>query len=85
MKQNPLLIGAFVLVSTSLLALGVSARVIHDVDGPFAYTESPPKSVSNAKPHVVQKRAFGKVQAAYFSNWCVLCCLESLRSGLATN
>ena len=84
MKQNSLLIGAFVLVSTSL-ALDVSARVIHDVDGPFAYTEFPPKSVSTAKPHVVQKRAFDKVQAAYFSNWCVLCCLESLRSGLATD
>lgn len=33
--------------------------------------------------HVVQKRASGKVQAAYFSNWCVLCCLESLHYGLA--
>lgn len=84
MKQNPLFICAFVLVSTSL-ALGVSARVIQDIDGPFGYTEPPPKSVSNAKPHVIQKRANGKVQAAYFSNWCVFYCLESLRSDLVSN
>jgi hypothetical protein len=84
MKQNPLFICAFVLVSTSL-ALDVSARVMQDIDEPFAYTETPPKSVSNPKPHVVQKRANGKVQAAYFSNWCVLCFFESLHSGLATD
>jgi len=82
MKQNPIFICAFVLVSTSL-ALDLSARVTQDIDGPFAYTETPPTSVSNAKPHVVQKRANGKVQAAYFSNWYVLCSLESLHSGLA--
>jgi hypothetical protein len=84
MKQNPLFICAFVLVSTSL-ALDVSARVKQDIDGPFAYTETPPKSVSNARPHVVRKRTNGKVQAAYFSNWCVLCWLESLHSGLVTD
>lgn len=75
MKQSPFFIGAFVLVSTSL-ALDVSARVMQDVDGPFAYAETPLESASNAKPHVIQKRADGKVQAAYFSNWCVLCCLR---------
>jgi hypothetical protein len=84
MKQNPLFICAFVLVSTSL-ALDVSARVMQDIDGPFAYTETSSESVSNTKPHVVQKRANGKVQAAYFSNWCVLCCFESLHSGLTTD
>ncbi|KAF8504329.1 glycoside hydrolase superfamily [Russula emetica] len=42
---------------------------MQDVDGPFAYTKTPLKSVFNAKPHVIQKRANGKVQAAYFSNW----------------
>jgi hypothetical protein len=84
MKQNPLFICAYVLVSTSL-ALDVSTRVMQDIDAPFAYTETPLKSVSNSKPHVVQKRANGKVQAAYFSNWCVLCCLESLHSGLVTD
>ncbi|KAI0275863.1 glycoside hydrolase superfamily [Russula aff. rugulosa BPL654] len=68
MKQNPLFICAFVLVSTSL-ALDVPAKVAQDIDGPFAYTETWFKSVSNAKPHVIQKRANGKVQAAYFSNW----------------
>lgn len=72
-KQNPLLIGAFILFSNSL-AFDVPARVAH--------TETWIKSVPNPKPHVVQKRANGKVQAAYFSNWCVLCCLESLHSGL---
>jgi len=77
MKQNPLFICAFVIVSTSL-ALDVPA-------GPFTYTETSLESVSNAKPHVVQKRANGKVQAAYFSNWCVLCCVESLHSGLVTD
>ena len=71
MKHTPLFICAFVLASTSL-ALDVSARVMQDVDGSFAYTETLLKSVSNAKPHVVQKRGNGKVQAAYFSNWCVL-------------
>ena len=86
MKQNLLFICAFVLVSTSLaLDVSESVTVTQDIDGPFAYTETPPKSVSNPKPHVVQKRANGKVQAAYFSNWCVLCCLESLHSGLATD
>jgi len=84
MKQNLLFICAFVLASSSL-AHDVSARVIQDVDGPFAYTETLPKSVSNAKPHVIQKRSNGKVQAAYFSNWCVLCCSESLYSDLVTN
>lgn len=79
MKQNPLFICAFVLVSTSL-ALDVPAKVVQDIDVPFAYTETWLKSVSNAKPHVIQKRANGKVQAAYFSNWCVLCYLESLQS-----
>jgi hypothetical protein len=82
MKQSPLFICAFVLVSTSL-ALDVSAKVMQDIDGPFAYTETPLKSVFNAKPNVIQKRANGKVQAAYFSNWCVLCCLKSLNSGLS--
>jgi hypothetical protein len=80
MKQNPLFICAFVLFTS--LALEVPARVMQDIDGPFAYTETWLKSVSNAKPHVVQKRANGKVQAAYFSNWCVLCCLEGLHAGL---
>jgi hypothetical protein len=85
MKRNPLFICAFVLVSTSL-TLHVSARVMQDIDrGPFAYTETPLKSVSNAKPHVAQKRANGKVQAAYFSNWCVMSCLESLHSGSVTD
>ena len=79
MKQNPLFICAFVLVSTSL-ALDVPAKVVQDIDVPFAYTETWLKSVSNAKPHVIQKRANGKVQAAYFSNWYVLCYLESLQS-----
>lgn len=82
MKKNLLFICAFVLVSTSL-ALAVSARVMQNIDGSFAYTETSLKSVSDAKPHVAQKRANGKVQAAYFSNWCALCCLAlSLQSGL---
>lgn len=80
MKQNPLLIGSFVVVSTAL-ALGISARAVPDIDGPFAYTETALKSVSNTTPHVVQKRDNGKVQAAYFSNWCVLYYLASLHSG----
>lgn len=77
MKQNPLFICAFALVSTSLV-LDVSATVMQDINGPFAHTETSLNSVSNAKPHVLQERANGKVQAAYFSNWCVLCCLENL-------
>lgn len=67
MKQNPLFICTFFLVSTSL-ALGVSASAVQDI-GPFTYTDTSPESVSDAKSHVVQKRANGKVQAAYFSNW----------------
>ena len=81
MKQNPLLFGALVVISTTL-TLGVSARAVPDIDGPFAYTETALKSVSNTTPHVIQKRANGKVQAAYFSNWCASYHLESLHSGL---
>ena len=48
------------------------------MDGPFAHMQ---KSAPNAKPHVVQKRANGKVQAAYFSIWYILCCPEGLHLG----
>ncbi len=76
MKQNPLLICAFIFVSASV-ALDVHARVMQGFDGPFAYTETLQETVAKTKPHVVQKRTNGKVQAAYFSNWYVLymCCL----------
>jgi hypothetical protein len=84
MKQNPLFVCAFVLITGSL-ALDVSAMVMQDIDEPLAYTETPLKSVFNAKPHVIQKRANGKVQAAYFSNWYVLCYREGLYSGLLTD
>jgi hypothetical protein len=76
MKYSPLLICAFVVVSASL-ALDVSAGVMQVMDGP----ETLQKSAASAKPHVVQKRANGKVQVAYFSNWYILCCPESLYPG----
>jgi len=79
MKHSPL-ICAFVVVSASL-ALNVSAKVVQVMDRPFASTETLHKSAANAKPHVVQKRASGKVQVAYFSNWYILCCPESLHPG----
>jgi hypothetical protein len=72
MKHSPLLICSFFVASASL-ALDVSARV-----GPFAHMQN---SAPNAKPHVVQKRANGKVQVAYFSNWYMLCCPEGLHLG----
>lgn len=80
MKQSPLLICAFVLLTTSL-ALVVPVGMTQDIEGPVTYTEPLQKSVTNAKPHVVQRRANGKVQAAYFSNWYFSCCLESPHSG----
>jgi hypothetical protein len=79
MKHSPL-ICAFFVVSASL-ALDVSAGVIQAMDGPFAHMQ---KYAANAKPHVVQKRASGKVQAAYFSNWYILCCPEGLHPRLLT-
>jgi hypothetical protein len=77
MKHTPLLICAFVAVS----ALDVSARVMRVMDGPFAHTETLQKFAANAKPHVVQKRANGKVQVAYFSNWYILCFPKALHLG----
>jgi hypothetical protein len=80
MKQNPLLVYIFVVVSASL-ALGISAAVAQG--NPPIYPESPDKFATNV--HVgrraVQKRASGKVQAAYFSNWYVLRCPERPQSG----
>ena len=74
MKQGSHLIRAFVVLSVSLV-LGTSAGVPQATDRPLAYTKSLNKSRinANAASHVVQKRAFGKVQAAYFSNWYVMC------------
>ena len=76
MKHSPLLVCAFFVLSASL-ALDVSAGVVQIIDGSLAYTETLQKFAANARPHVVQKRANGKVQAAYFSNWYILCCPES--------
>lgn len=66
MKFSPLLICTFLVASVSP-ALDVSA--VQVMDEPFSYTETLHKSAAYAKPHVVQKRANGKVQAGYFSNW----------------
>jgi hypothetical protein len=80
MKLSPLLLSIFVVASISLVP-DVSAGVVQLMDGPFAYTETLQtlhKSAANAKP---QKRANGKVQAAYFSNWYILCCLGGLHPG----
>lgn len=81
MKQSLLLIHAFFVVSASL-SLGVSALANQVADRPLNHTESLNESTTNAnaKPHVIQKRANNKVQAAYFTNWYVMCCPESLRS-----
>lgn len=72
-QPTPLICSFF--VASASLALDVSARVM---DEPFAHMQ---KSAPNAKPHVVQKRANGKVQAAYFSIWYILCCPEGLHLG----
>ena len=66
MKLSSLLIRTFLVASASL-SPDVSA--VQVVDGPFSHTETLHKSAASVKPHVVQKRANGKVQAAYFSNW----------------
>lgn len=66
MKFSPLLICTLLVVSISP-ALDVSA--VQVTGEPFSYTETLHKSAANAKPHDVQKRANGKVQAGYFSNW----------------
>jgi len=81
MKQSSHLIRAFVVLLVSL-ALGISARVTQAKDTPPAYTQSPNKSRTNANTmsHVAQERAFGKVQAAYFSNRYVMCCPRFLHS-----
>lgn len=63
MKLSPLLICPFLVASVSLSPYVSAVQV---VGGPF---ETLHKSSANVKPHVVQKRANGKVQAAYFSNW----------------
>jgi hypothetical protein len=80
MKQNPFLVYTFVVVSASL-TLGISAAVARG-NPPF-YPESSNKFATNVhvERRAVQKRASGKVQAAYFSNWYVLCCPERPQSG----
>ncbi|KAI0288314.1 glycoside hydrolase family 18 protein [Russula brevipes] len=68
MKQNPLLVYTFVVVSVSL-TLGISAAVAQG--DPPIYPESLDKFATNVhvERRAVQNRANGKVQAAYFSNW----------------
>ena len=79
MKQSSHLIRAFVVLSVSL-AFGISTGVTQAKDTPFAHTKSLNKSRTNANTtsYVAQERAFGKVQAAYFSNWYVMCYPEFL-------
>jgi hypothetical protein len=66
MKFGLLLICTFLVASVSP-ALDVTA--VQVMDKPLSYTETLHKSAPNAKRQVVQKRANGKVQAGYFSNW----------------
>lgn len=65
-----LLVRVFVALS-ALLAFGFSAEVL---GRPSNYKNAFDKSTTDAdvKPNAVEKRVTGKVQAAYFTNWCVL-------------
>jgi hypothetical protein len=78
MKQISFLIPALVAVFASL-NLGTSAGATGATDTP--HTDVKPLNESptnvNVKPHLVQKRANDKVQAAYFSNWYVMYRRES--------
>jgi hypothetical protein len=80
MNQFSLLVPALVVIFSSL-ALGISTGTTRTMDTPLTCNKSLNKSTTNvnSKPHIVQKRANDKVQAAYFSNWYVMDC-PSLRS-----
>jgi hypothetical protein len=86
MKQFSLLITALVAVFASS-NLGISAGATRTMDAPHTDAKPLNESTTNVsvKPHVIQKRANGKVQAAYFSNWYVMYHLESLHYQLSTN
>jgi len=86
MKQFSPLITALVAVFASL-NLGISAGATGAMDMPHTVAKPLNESTTNVrvKPHVIQKRANGKVQAAYFSNWYVMYHPESLHFQLSTN
>jgi hypothetical protein len=66
-----LLIRAFVALS-ALFAFGFSAEVLGRLSNHKNAFDGPTTN-ANAKPNIVPKRVTGKVQAAYFNNWCVHC------------
>ncbi|KAI0261223.1 glycoside hydrolase superfamily [Gloeopeniophorella convolvens] len=70
MQQNSLLVRALAVVAV-LLACGLVAEATQVMHRPATYKNSPNKvsTEANVKPHIIEKRASGKVQAGYFTNW----------------